>query len=117
MPSRRGEGARYELSPLVIRLTVAPVIGLAAEPAMAKTFKLSITGNEGASYAGQCTVIKEARDDVLALEGTVPLERTFIADGLDCRIEAEGRVVVEITHEGGWSRVTTDGGFADVQVR
>jgi len=101
----------------MVRLMLASVIGLAAEPAMAKTFKLSISGDEGARYAGQCTVIKEGRDDVTALEGTVPLERTFTADGLDCRIEAEGRVVVEITHEGGWSRATTRSGLIDIRSR
>lgn len=96
---------------------LALAIGLAAEPAIAKSFKLSITGDEGARYAGQCTLIKESREEVMALEGTVPLEHTFVADGLDCRMEAQGRVVVEITREGSRSRAATTGGLVHVQAR
>lgn len=84
---------------------------------MAKTCELAITGDDGASYSGRCTVLVGARDGVVVLEATVPLERTFVADGLNCRIEAKGRVVVEIRHDHGWSRVTSDGGFVDLQAR
>lgn len=96
---------------------LALVIGLAAEPATATDFKLSITGDEDARYAGQCMLIKEPQDDVVVLEGTVPLEHTFVADGLDCRIEAKGRVVVEIAHGGSRSRAATHGGLVHVQAR
>lgn len=110
-------GASCRPRSAMVRLMLALVIGLAAEPAMAKTFRLSITGKQGARYAGQCTVLKDAKEEIIDLRGEMPLERTFVADGVDCRIEAKGRVVVEITHDGSWSRAATDGGFVNVQAR
>jgi len=98
-------------------LTLGLVIGLAAEPVMAKTFKLSITGDEGAHYSGQCTLVRDAHEEIIDLEGDVPLQREFVADGVGCRLEAQGRLTVELRHDGSRSRAATTGGFVNIQAR
>lgn len=84
---------------------------------MAETFKLSITGDEGTRYAGQCRVIRDKQEDIVDLEDELPLERSFVADGMDCRIEAKGRLTVEIVHDGSRSRSTTSGGVVNIHSR
>jgi hypothetical protein len=84
---------------------------------MAKTFHLSISGDGGARYSGACTVAAASGDARVELEGAVPLERTFDGDGLSCRFRAEGRVVVEIAHNGSRSRSASDGGTIQVGAR
>ena len=92
-------------------------IGAHVGEAMAKTFHLSIFGDDGARYSGACTVTVTSGDERIALEGTVPLQRLFDGDGLTCRFRAEGRVIVEIAHKGSRSRAATDGGTIQVSAR
>ena len=47
----------------------------------------------------------------------MPLERRFTGEGLSCRLEAEGRVVVEIAGPGSRSRSATTGGTINVTLR
>jgi len=84
---------------------------------MAKTFHLSIVGDGGARYSGACTVTVASGDERVELEGTVPLQRAFDGDGLTCRFRAEGRVVVEIAHNGSRSRAASHGGTIQVSAR
>jgi hypothetical protein len=84
---------------------------------MAKTFHLSISGDGGARYSGACTLVAPSGDERIELEGTVPLERTFDGDGLTCRFRAEGRMVVEIAHNGSRSRAASHGGTIQVSAR
>jgi hypothetical protein len=84
---------------------------------MAKTFHLAISGDAGARYSGTCTVTTGAGDETVALEGGVPSERTFTADGLNCRLRAEGRIVVEIVHDGSRARSAASGGVIQLSVR
>jgi hypothetical protein len=96
-------------------------LGLASIPypgeSMAKTFHLSISGDGGARYSGACTVTSASGDERIELDGNVPLQRTFDGDGLTCRFSAEGRVVVEIAHNGSRSRAASDGGTIRVSAR
>jgi len=85
--------------------------------AMAKTFHLTISGDAGARYSGTCTLTTGADDQSVTLEGAVPGEREFTADGLSCRLHTEGRVVVEILHDGSRARSATSGGVIHLVVR
>jgi hypothetical protein len=49
----------------------------------------------------------------IALEGAVPAERAFVADGR----YSEGWIVVEITHHGSRSRAETSGGLVQIAAR
>jgi hypothetical protein len=104
-----------------MRLVVAAALGLALTAhtgeSMAKTFHLSISGDGGARYSGACTVAAPSGDERVELEGTVPLQRAFEGDGLTCRFEAEGGVVVEIAHDGSRSRAASSGGTIQVSAR
>lgn len=102
-------GRRLALAGLLV---VAP--GAAAT---AKSFQLTISGDPDARYAGACVVTTASGDERVALEGVVPAERTFVADGLSCRLRAEGRIVVEITYNGSRSRAQTSGGLIQVGAR
>jgi hypothetical protein len=84
---------------------------------MAKTFHLSISGEDGARYSGVCTVRAASGDQSIELEGAVPVKREFDGDGLICRFRAEGQVVVEIAHNGSRSRSATTGGTIRVSAR
>ncbi len=84
----------------------------AAEP-----FDLTITGAAGANFAGSCTLITAAGDHTLELIGTVPLQRTIQADGLTCRFQTTGRIVVDVIHGNSRSRSASNGGVISVAVR
>jgi hypothetical protein len=88
-----------------------------AGESMAKTFHLSISGDGGARYSGACNVTAASGDQRVELEGTVPLQKTFDGDGLSCRLRVQGRVVVEIAHDGSRSRAATNGGTVQVSAR
>jgi hypothetical protein len=85
--------------------------------AMAKTFDLTISGDAGARYSGTCTVSTAEGDQTVTLEGGVPGERTFVAEGLTCELRAEGRIVVEVVHDGSRARSATSGGVIRISVR
>jgi hypothetical protein len=101
---------------------VGALLGLASIPygageSMAKTFHLAISGDGEARYEGACTVTLAAGDERFELEGMVPLQRTFDGDGLTCQFSAQGRVVVEIAHDGSRSRAASDGGTIRIGAR
>jgi hypothetical protein len=97
------------------------MLGLAvtayAGDSMAKTFRLSISGDDGARYSGACTLTAASGDERFDLDGSVPLARTFEGDGLTCRFSAQGRVVIEIVHDGSRSRAASVGGTIQVSAR
>ena len=89
-----------------------------SQAAMAKTFTLAITGAEGARYTGRCTLTTAAGgEETIELAGTVPRREELTGAGLSCRIEAAGRIAVEIRHGGGVSRSVTSGGTINIAVR
>jgi hypothetical protein len=106
------QGAR----PLVVAALGLSSTMLTAET-MAKTFQLSISGDDGARYSGACTVMVASGDESIELQGAVPLEREFDGDGLSCRFRAEGQVIVEIAHNGSRSRSATTDGLIRVSAR
>jgi hypothetical protein len=87
------------------------------EATMAKAFTLVITGAEGARYTGRCTLTTAAGEEEFELSGTVPRRAELTGEGLACRIEAAGRIAVEIAHGGGVSRSVTSGGTVNIAVR
>ena len=92
-------------------------LGLGGRAAQAETYTLSVTGDPGARIAGACTLLTGAAEEQIELAGPVPLERRFEGDGLSCRLEAEGRVVVEIAGAGTRSRSATTDGTINVTLR
>jgi hypothetical protein len=86
-------------------------LGLGGRGATAETYTLSVTGDPGARIAGECTLFTGSAEERLELA------RSFIGDGLACRLEAEGRVVVEIAGGGSRSRSATAGGTINVTLR
>jgi hypothetical protein len=92
-------------------------LGLGGRGAVAETYTLSVTGDPGARIAGACTLFTGSAEERLELAGPVPLARSFIGDGLACRLEAEGRVVVEIAGAGSRSSSATAGGTINVTLR
>ena len=84
---------------------------------MVKTFTLVITGAEGARYTGRCTLTTAAGEETFELTGTVPRREALTGAGLACRIEAAGRIAVEIRHGGSVSRSVTSGGTVNIAVR
>ena len=100
-----------------IALVAGLTLGLGGRAVQADTYTLSVTGDPGASIAGACTLLTGSAEEEVELEGPVPVERSFTGDGLSCRLEAEGRVVVEIEGGGNRSRSATTGGTINVTVR
>ncbi len=110
-------GRRYGRSALA-GATLGLAIGAGdGEAAMAKSFSLAITGAEGARYAGRCTLTTAAGEETFELAGVVPRHEELTGEGLACRIEAAGRITVEVTHGGGVSRSVTSGGMVNFAVR
>jgi hypothetical protein len=105
-------GAR---SGVVVAATLS--LGLGGRGATAETYTLSVTGDPGARFAGACTLFTESVEERVELAGPVALERSFIGEGLACRFETEGRVVVEIAGAGSRSRSATTGGTINVTAR
>jgi hypothetical protein len=93
------------------------VVAMSGTVAMAKTFYLTISGDADARYAGACVMTSTSGEERIALEGAVPAERTFVADGVSCSLRAEGRIVVEITYDGSRSRTETSGGLVQISAR
>lgn len=105
--------AAWSIPVLVIAVVVLVPHHLhAAEP-----FGLAITGAADASFAGTCTLTTATGDHNLELTGTVPLRRTIQADGLTCRLQTTGRIVVDIARGKSRSRSATNGGIVSVSVR
>jgi len=92
-------------------------LGLGGRGALAETYTLSVTGDPAARFAGACTLFTGSAEERVELAGPVPLERSFTGIGLACRLETEGRVVVEIAGGGSRSRSATTGGTINITVR
>jgi hypothetical protein len=108
---RRPGRAAPVLAGVALALTAHP------EQGMAKTFRLSISGEDGAGYSGACTITGTSGEERIGLEGSVPLQRAFEGDGLTCRFDARGQVVVEIAHDGSRSRGASSGGVIQLSAR
>jgi hypothetical protein len=109
-------GRRYGWSALA-----GAALGLAlgaggGKAATAMSFSLTITGAEGARYAGRCTLTTAAGEETFELAGVVPRHEELTGEGLACRIEAAGPITVEVTHGGGVSRSVTSGGTVNFAV-
>jgi hypothetical protein len=100
-----------------IAVVAGLTLGLGGRGALAETYTLSVTGDPGASIAGACTLLTGSAEEHVELAGPVPLERRFTGEGLSCRLEAAGRVVVEIAGPGNRSRSATTGGTINVTLR
>jgi hypothetical protein len=98
-------------------VALGPAMAMPGASAMAKTFDLTISGDAGARYSGTCTVTTGAGDQTVTLDGKVPGERTFEADGLSCELQADGRIVVEVVYDGSRARSATSGGEIRISVR
>ncbi|MEM7024938.1 MAG: hypothetical protein AAF637_20510 [Pseudomonadota bacterium] len=113
MAAQRRNWCKERLRPLAAAVLGVSTIALAGE-AMAKTYTLSISGDPGASYSGTCTVTVASGSETIELDGSPPLERTFEGEGLSCALQAEGRIVAEIEHDGSRSRGESTGGAIEV---
>lgn len=98
-------------------MLVASLLVMPGAAAMAQTFQLTISGDPDARYDGACVVTTASGEQRVPLEGVVPAERTFVADGLSCELRAQGRIVVEIRHDGSRSRAATSGGLVGISAR
>lgn len=101
----------------VVAATVGLALTMDAGESMAKSFNLSISGDSGSRFRGACTLAAASGDRRIELEGTVPLQRTLEGDGLTCRFDAQGRIVVEIAHDGSRSVAASSGGTIQVSAR
>ncbi len=99
----------------VVLLAAAAVGG--GEAAAEEPLSLAITGAAGARYTGHCTLTTAAGEQTFELTGTVPHHEEFTGEGLACRIEAAGRIVVEVARGGSVSRSVTSGGTVSIAVR
>jgi hypothetical protein len=95
-------------------LSAAVTSGAAAAE---KSFALAITGAEGASYNGQCTLTTAAGKETVEISGVVPRHQEFTAEAIACRIESAGSIALEIAHDGSLSRSRISGGTAHLAAR
>jgi hypothetical protein len=115
---RRWSGRGVTASGALLAALIAAGAGTGGGAALAKTFSLSITGAEGARYAGRCTLTTASgEEETLELSGVVPRHERLEGDGLACRIEGDGRIVVEVARNGSRSRSATTGGVINISVR
>jgi len=87
------------------------------QTAMAKTYHMIFSGDVGASFDGRCTVETSGGETILSLQGQVPHEQEVVGHGLSCQLQADGRVVVDIEHNGSRTRSTTNGGSINIHLR
>lgn len=106
---------------LTLRWLMPATVGLAiillGQMAMATSYHLRLDGDRGTEYTGSCLVLTNDSETEVTLQGTVPHEQDIVGDGLACRLEATGRLVVDIVHDGSRSRSTTSGGTVNIKLR
>ncbi len=85
--------------------------------ALEKTYHLQLTGDQGAHFSGSCALTTADGETVIPFDGTVPYEKELVGQGLSCKLETEGRVVVDIEHNGSRSRSATNGGVVNISLR
>lgn len=90
---------------------------LNGKTAMAKTYHLLLSGDVGASFNGTCTIATSGGETVLTLKGQIPHEQQITGQGLSCKLEASGRVVVDVEHDGSRTRSSTNGGKIKISLR
>lgn len=88
-------------SAMILSLILAVAFTAGANPVIAKTFSIGISGDDGASVIGSCLVRRGEDHEVLALAGKVPLEQVIDADFVPCRFDAAGRVVIDAASDAG----------------
>ena len=91
--------------------------GAGGGAAAGKSFSLTISGDQGARYAGRCTLTTAAGESAIELSGVVPRHEELTAEAVVCRIESVGLITVEIARAGSVSRSTVQGGTAQVAAR
>jgi hypothetical protein len=82
-----------------------------------KTYQLQLTGDEGARFVGSCTLTTADGETVLPLDGEVPYANELVGQGFACKLETQGRVVVDIEHNGSRSRSSTNGGVVNISLK
>ena len=87
------------------------------EAAMAKTYHMIVSGDAGAQFSGQCAVKPSGGETVLTLNGEVPHEQEVVGHGLSCQLQADGRIVIDIEHDGSRTRSATNGGRINISLR
>ncbi|MGI9489258.1 MAG: hypothetical protein ACR2RF_25895 [Geminicoccaceae bacterium] len=88
-----------------------------AEATMAKTYHMIVSGDAGARFSGQCNVKTSGGETVLTLNGQVPHEQEVVGHGLSCQLQADGRIVIDIEHDGSRTRSATNGGRINISLR
>ncbi|MGI9433243.1 MAG: hypothetical protein ACR2Q4_00160 [Geminicoccaceae bacterium] len=89
-----------------------------APESIAKTFTLTIDGDQGASFVGSCLAVRGDEQDVLALSGQAPFEQAVEADFMSCRFNATGRISIKATSDAGQERmVETKNGVITLSLR
>ena len=109
-------------SKVLISLTASVVVvvlySLSGQAMSDVTYHVQLTGDEDARFAGSCTLTRTNDDEaVISLDGHVPYSNTFIGQGLACKLETEGRVVVDIEHNGSRSRSSTTNGVINISLK
>ena len=84
---------------------------------MAKTYHMKFSGDTGARIGGSCVVSVNGGETILTLESQVPHEQDVDGNSLSCHLEADGRVIVDIEHNGNRMRSATNGGMISVDLR
>ncbi len=82
-----------------------------------KTYQLQLTGDQGAHFTGSCALATADGETIIPLDGGVPFATELVGNGLACKLETEGRIVVDIEHNGSRSRSATNGGVVNISLR
>jgi hypothetical protein len=90
---------------------------LQGKPVMAKTYHMIFSGDAGAKFSGTCAIETSGGETVLTLEGNVPHEQDVVGHGMKCQLQTEGRVVIDIEHNGSRTRSATNGGKINIGLR
>ena len=105
----------------IAALALAAVAGgiwpVAGEATVDKTYQLQLTGDQGAHFSGSCALSTADGEVIIPLDGGVPYQTELVGKGLSCKLETEGRVVVDIEHNGSRTRSATNGGAVNISLR
>lgn len=77
-----------------------------------ETIGLVVTGAADTRFTGECVVVGDAGEQVVPIEGVVPLERQLLGHAIRCTIRQttdHGRLEVELSKGGNLSRSRTGG--------
>lgn len=113
---------QLELRRLILLTALSFVLmfgqSLSTGPAEAKTFSISITGDQGAGFIGSCLAKRGDDHEVLALHDDVPFEQLIEADFVSCRINAKGRIAIDVSSDTGQHRTAeTNNGMVTLSLR